>query len=80
MKVEFTDDELVEALSVIINTIADRAGLSDRDRAVLKRWRSSKMKLGSDDMDDFVRKANEDFLRNFSRRERSQLRKPDWIE
>jgi len=80
MEVRFTDDELTEAFSVIINLIAGEAGLSDRDRAMLKRWRSSKMKLGSDDMEDFVRKANEDLARGLARRERSQLRKPDWAD
>ena len=79
MKVEFTDDELVEALAVIVNRMADSAGLSDRDRAVLKRWRSSKMKLGTDDMNDFVSKANEDFQRAIATRERSPIRKPDWV-
>lgn len=80
MEVRFTDDELNEALILIINRIADEAGLSDRDRAMLKRWRASKMRLGSDDMMDFVAKANEDFARNLAQRERSQIRKPDWIE
>jgi hypothetical protein len=78
MRVEFTDDELVEALTVIVNHLADEAGLSDRDRAMLKRWRSSRMKLGSDDFDDFVRKANDDFARGIARREKSQIRRPDW--
>jgi hypothetical protein len=80
MEIRFTDDELNEALSVIVNRMADEAGLSDKDRAMLKRWRSSKMKLGSDDMEDFVRKANEDVAQGLARRERSQIRKPDWIE
>ncbi len=80
MNVQFTDDELVEALTVVVNHIADDAGLSDRDRAMVKRWRSSQMKLGSDDLADFVRKANEDFERQVQRRERSQIQKPDWIE
>ena len=80
MEVKFSDDELAEALSVIINTIADGAGLSDKDRAMVKRWRSGKMKLGSDDMDDFVRKANDDLARNLATRMRSQIRKPDWVD
>ncbi len=80
MEVRFTDDELAEALTVIVNHMANEAGLSDKDRAMLKRWRSSKMKLGSDDMDDLVRKANEDFAQMIARRERSQIRKPDWAD
>lgn len=80
MDVRFSDDEINEALVVVINTIADNAGLSDKDRAMLKRWRSSKMRLGSDDMNDLVLKANEDFAKNLARRERSPIRKPDWVE
>ena len=80
MDVRFSDDEINEALVVVINAIADNAGLSDKDRAMLKRWRSSKMRLGSDDMNDLVLKANEDFAKNLARRERSQIRKPDWVE
>ncbi len=78
MEVRFTDDELNEALTLLVNRMADQAGLSDRDRAMLKRWRSSQMKLGSDDLDDFVRKANEDLERGLSRRQRSQIQKHDW--
>lgn len=80
MDVRFTDDEINEAFVVVINAIADSAGLSDKDRAMLKRWRSGKMRLGSDDLNDLVNKANEDFAQNLARRERSQIRKPDWIE
>ena len=80
MEVQFTDDEVAEALTIIVNHMADEAGLSDKDRAMLKRWRSSKMKLGSDDMEDLVRKANEDLAQGMARRERSQLRKPDWVD
>lgn len=80
MEVRFSDDEIAEALSILVNRMADEAGLSDKDRAMLKRWRSSKMKLGGDDMDDLVRKANEDFAQNIARRARSQIRKPDWVE
>ena len=78
MKVEFTDDEINEALIVLVNHMAEEAGLADKDRAMLKRWRSNEMRLGSDDMDDLVRKANEDFQQGLNRRQRSQIRKPDW--
>ena len=80
MDVRFTDDEIAEALTIIVNRIADDAGLSDKDRAMLKRWRSGSMKLGSDDMDDLVRKVNDDFAQGVARRERSQIRKPDWVD
>jgi len=78
MEVKFTDDEIAEALTVLVNRMADDAGLSDKDRAMLKRWRTSKMKLGSDDMQELVDKANEDFAKGLVRRERSQIQKHDW--
>jgi hypothetical protein len=78
MKVEFTDDEINEALIVLVNHMAEEASLSDKDRAMLKRWRTNEMRIGSDDMDDLVRKANDDFKQGLERRQRSQIRKPDW--
>jgi len=78
MRVEFTDDEINEALILLVERISSEAEMSDKDRAMLKRWRASEMRLGSDDMDDLVRKANEDFQRGIDRRQRSQIRKPDW--
>lgn len=80
MEVRFTDDEVNAMLVLLVNRMADEAGLSDRDRAMLKRWRMSEMRIGSDEMNDLVRKVNEDFAQNLRRRERSQIRKPDWRE
>ncbi|HJP40234.1 MAG TPA: hypothetical protein QGF35_00815 [Dehalococcoidia bacterium] len=79
MDIEFEDDELIGALAAIVNRMADEAELSDKDRAMLKRWRASKLKLGTDDFNEFVTKANEDFARTMQRRERSQIRRPDWV-
>jgi len=78
MEVRFTDDEIAEALTVLVNRMADSAGLNDKDRAMLKRWRSSKMKLGGDDMQELVGKVNEDFAKMMQRRERSAIQKHDW--
>ncbi len=38
MDVRFNDDEIAEALTVLVNRMADEAGLSDKDRAQ-PRWR-----------------------------------------
>lgn len=78
--VRFSDDEVMEILSVVINQIAESAGLSDKDRAMVKRWKSAKLRLGSDDMQDIVSKVNEDFAKNLERRQRSPIRKPDWAD
>lgn len=78
MEIRFNDEEISELAAVVINRMADGANLSDKDRAMLKRWRSSKLKLGTDDMEELVQKANDDFAQGIARRQRSQLRKPDW--
>jgi len=80
MDIKFNEDEVNELLTVIVNRIADEAGLSDRDRAMLKNWRSKQMRPGRDDMVELVQKVNEDFAQQMARRQRSQIRKPDWLE
>lgn len=80
MEVRFSDDEVNAMLVLLVNRMADEAGLSDRDRAMLKRWRISEMRMGSDELNDLVRKVNEDFAQSLRRRERSQIQKPDWRE
>ena len=80
MDIKFNEDEVNELLTVIVNRIADEAGLSDRDRAMLKNWRSKQMRPGRDDMVELVQKVNEDFAQQMTRRQRSQIRKPDWLE
>ncbi len=80
MDVKFSEEEVNELLTVIINRIADEAGLSDKDRAMLKNWRSKQMRPGRDDMLELVQKVNEDFAQQMARRQRSQIRKPDWLE
>ena len=78
VQVTYSDDEINEMLVELVNRMASDAELSAKDRAMLKRWRSSEMKLGSDELDDLVRKANDDFAKNLSQREKSAIRKPDW--
>ena len=78
VQVTYSDDEINEMLVELVNRMAEEAELSAKDRAMLKRWRSSEMKLGSEDLDDLVRKANEDLAQSQSAREKSAIRRPDW--
>lgn len=77
-QVTYTDDEINEMLVELVNRMASEAELNAKDRAMLKRWRSSEMKIGSDELDDLVRKANDDLAKNLSLREKSAIRRPDW--
>ncbi len=78
MEIKFGDEEVNGLLTLLVNNMADDAGLNDKDRAMLKRWRSSEMRLGSDDLEDLVIKVNDDIAQLTERRSRSQIRKPDW--
>ncbi|WP_322796204.1 hypothetical protein [Tepidiforma sp.] len=80
MDVRFNEEEVNELLTVLVNRMADEAGLSDKDRAMLKNWRSKTMRPGRDDMLELVQKVNEDFAQQMARRMRSQIRKPDWLD
>lgn len=79
MKVEMDVDEVWTLLSLIVDRVADEAGLSDEDRARIKRWRSEEMKLGSEAMKVLTQKVNDDLAQAMKRKERSPVRRPDWV-
>ena len=78
MKVELEPDETRELLALIIDRLSVEAGLSDADRAALKRWRSETMKAGSEAMRELTAKVNADLERTLRTKEKSAVRKPDW--
>jgi hypothetical protein len=78
MKLELTDDEVWRLMSHIVNRVADGAGLPDKDRAMVKLWRSNEMRLGSAEMKELTEKVNEDLARLVQRKERSQIQRHDW--
>jgi hypothetical protein len=78
MKLELEPEEGRELLSLIVGRLTAEAGLSDADRAALKRWRSEQMKAGSDGMRDLTAKINADLERALRSKEKSAVQKPDW--
>lgn len=78
MRVELDTDEAWALLSLVVNRLVDEAGLTDEDRARIRRWRSNEMKPGSEAMRSLTAKLNEDLERAMRAKERSQIRKPDW--
>jgi hypothetical protein len=63
MKLELEPEEGRELLSLIVDRLTGEAGLSDQDRAALKRWRSEQMKAGSEGMRELTAKINADLER-----------------
>jgi hypothetical protein len=78
MKIELDVDEARELLWVVIQRVARDAGLSDADRAKVRRWFSEEMRLGSAAMSTLTDKLNADLERALLTKERSQLQKHDW--
>ena len=78
MKLELEPEEGRELLSLIVDRLAEEAGLSDADRAAVKRWRSGQMKAGSEGMRELTAKINADLERALRTKEKSAVQKADW--
>jgi len=78
VKLELEAAEARELLVLIVDRLMDEAGLSEADRATLRRWRSAGMKAGSDGMKELTAKINADIDRALKSKEKSAIMKPDW--
>jgi len=56
----------------------EEAGLSDADRAKVRRWKSDEMRATSQEMRVLTSKINDDLEKMMARKVKSQIRKPDW--
>jgi hypothetical protein len=79
MKIELDVDEARELLWAVTQRAAREAGLSDADRAKVRRWFSEEMRLGSAAMAALTDKINADLDRALRTKQRSQLQKHDWV-
>jgi hypothetical protein len=78
MKIEFATDEAWELMSHVIGRMLDEAELSDSDRAKVRRWKSEEMRATSQEMRVLTSKINDDLMKMMERKQKSQIRKPDW--
>jgi hypothetical protein len=78
MKVELSSEEAWVLLSHVARSVLDDAGLSEEDRASLRRWRSEEMRPNSEPMAALTVKLNADLAKTHENKSRSRLRKPDW--
>ncbi|HEU4758940.1 MAG TPA: hypothetical protein VFT91_03055 [Dehalococcoidia bacterium] len=78
MRVELEPEEARELLALIVDRVSGEAGLSDADRAAVKRWRSETMKAGSEPMRELTAKVNADLERALRDKEKSAVQRPDW--
>ncbi len=78
MKVEFEIDEAWTLMSYVVGRRAEEAGVSDADRANIRRWRSEQMRPTSEMMKVLAQKINQDLAHTLEVKQKSQIRKPDW--
>ena len=78
MKVEFDIDEAWTLMSYVVGRLAEESGLSDADRAKIRRWRSEEMKPAGEAMRALTQKMNQDLAQALETKQKSQIRKPDW--
>ncbi|HXG43055.1 MAG TPA: hypothetical protein VNL95_10080 [Dehalococcoidia bacterium] len=79
MKVELDTDEARELLALLLEKLVQEAGLPDEDRARLRRWFSDEMRTGSQGMRELTEKVNADLERVLRSKEKSAVRRPDWL-
>lgn len=78
MKIELESEECWVLMSEVTRRLLDEGGLSDEDRAALRRWRSEQMRPNSESMAALTTKLNSDLGKTHENKSRSRLRKPDW--
>ncbi len=78
MKVELDVDQTWELMSRVVARVVDEAKLPAGDKAKVRRWRSQSMRPSDEPMRLLTRKINEDLADVMRRKDRSQIRKPDW--
>ena len=76
MKVEFEQEEVRELLAFICDTLVQEAGLAEKDRGLLRRWRMDVAKAGP--LSDLTAKVNADIARTMANKKKGAVRKPDW--
>jgi len=79
MKVELDSDETWALMSYAVGRLLQETDLSDADRARIRRWRSEQMRPAGEPMKLLTRKINEDLARALQTKQRSQIRRPDWV-
>lgn len=79
MKVELDNDETWALMTFVVEQVIQDKALPDADRARIRRWRSEQMRPGGELMKLLNRKINDDLARALQSKQRSQIRKPDWV-
>lgn len=78
VKVELDVEEAWAIFNQIVNQMLEEVELDKSDRAAIRRWKSSEMRPGREEMEELHEKINDDVERLWDVRRKSELRRPDW--
>jgi hypothetical protein len=78
VRIELDVDESWALTSYVLTRLLEEAELPDADRAKVRRWRSQQMQPSKEGMRLLTEKINRDLAQAVERKQRSQIRKPDW--
>lgn len=78
VKVELDIEEAWAIFNRIVGQMLDDLEIDKSDRAAIRRWKSSEMRPGREEMDALHEKMNDDLDRLWEIRRKSEIRKPDW--
>jgi hypothetical protein len=78
VKIELDVDEAWALASYVLARLLEEAELRDADRAKVRRWRGQEMQPSQEGMRLLTEKINRDLAQAIERKQRSQIRKPDW--
>ncbi len=79
MRIQVDEEEVWSLFSMLTQSVLESAGLSDDDRAKLRRWRSEEMRPGREGLRSLTDKINTDLARALKAKERSAIQKHDWV-
>ena len=79
MRVQIDEEEAWALLSTVMQGALEEAGLSEEDRAALRRWRNEQMRPGRDASRALLERLNADVERVLKGKERSAIQKHDWV-
>lgn len=78
VRVELDAEEAWAIFSNVVNHMLAEVELDKSDKAKIRRWKSSEMQPGREEMDVLHEKMNDDIERLWQVRRKSEIRKPDW--
>ena len=77
VKIALETDECWELMSCVFNRLLDEIEFDKSDRAKMRRWKSSDMKAGSDELRALQEKMNEDLAKLWQSRLRRPIKRGD---